>query len=131
MSRRLTTEQWVERAIHAHGDKYDYSKVDYLGSKTKVTVICPIHGESDQNPSEHLRTSGCRMCGIEIMKKKTRLTTDQWVAQAKEIHGDKYDYSETIYTKMSQKLRVICPIHGSFEQWPQNTHRAGCSCGEE
>ena len=53
MAKKLTTADFVERAKKSHGDKYDYSKVDYINGTTKVTIICPKHGEFQQAPSLH------------------------------------------------------------------------------
>jgi len=59
----LTTEQWVEKAKKAHGDKYDYSKVEYTNTKSKVVITCPLHGEFAQAAEAHLKGCGCSLCG--------------------------------------------------------------------
>ena len=62
-NKKLTTEEFVKKAKEVHGDKYDYSKVDYINSKTKVCIICPIHGEFWQSPSDHInKKCGCNTC---------------------------------------------------------------------
>ena len=65
---RKTTEQFIEEARQVHGDKYDYSKVEYVNSATKVCIICPIHGEFWQRPNDHIRGIGCRKCSSERIK---------------------------------------------------------------
>lgn len=63
MGKRLTTEEFIRRAREAHGDKYDYSKVEYITSDDKVCIICPIHGEFWQMPRDHAHSkSGCPRC---------------------------------------------------------------------
>ena len=59
---RKTTEQFIEKARQVHGDKYDYSKVEYVNSATKVCIICPEHGEFWQRPHNHLMGKGCCAC---------------------------------------------------------------------
>ena len=59
---RYTTEEWIEEAIAIHGDKYDYSKVNYVNSKTEINIICRTHGVFSQLPSEHLAGKGCKWC---------------------------------------------------------------------
>ena len=59
---RKTTGDIVGEFEKAHGKKYDYSKVEYRGSKTKVTIICPEHGEFSQTPQKHLKGQGCPVC---------------------------------------------------------------------
>ena len=60
--RNLTTEEFIERARKVHGDKYDYSKAEYVNSSTKVCIICPVHGEFWQTPHNHLKGNGCPKC---------------------------------------------------------------------
>lgn len=110
------------------GDKYDYSKIKYINSVTKVCVICPIHGEFWIKPNDHLNGRGCKNCFLE---KYTR-TTEQFIEKAKEIHSDKYDYSKVEYINSKTKVCIICPIHGEFWQTP-NSHiqKIGCpKCNE-
>ena len=61
--KKLTTEEFIKRVREIHGDKYDYSKVKYVNNRTKICIICPIHGEFWQTPSQHLRGRGCIECG--------------------------------------------------------------------
>ena len=68
------------------GDKYDYSKLEYVNAKTKVCIICPIHGEFWQTPYEHLSGKGCRQCGLIKQGQSRRLTTEQFIEKAKEVH---------------------------------------------
>jgi len=132
MGRKLTTEEWISKAISVHGDRYDYSKSKYVNSKEKVIIICREHGDFLQVPVQHNRGSGCMKCGIISMRKNTLLTTEEWISKAKEVHGERYDYSETIYTRISEKLKIRCPIHGTYSQLPQNhTQGTGCpGCGK-
>jgi hypothetical protein len=109
----VTKEDFLERSKLAHGDKYDYSKVNYINSMTPVTIICPIHGEFEQKPGDHMKGHGCPECSG--CKKRT---TEDFIQEAKEIHGDKYDYSLVNYTSTDDPVKIICPIHGVFEQRP-------------
>ena len=59
---RKTTEQFIEKAIEKHGDKYDYSKVDYKGCFIKIIIICKKHGEFLQTPDGHIQGAGCSLC---------------------------------------------------------------------
>lgn len=120
-SAKLTTEEFVEKAKKIHGDKYDYSKTEYKGTKEKVCIICLEHGEFWQTPSDHLRGKGCSICGGN-----RKLTTEEFVERAKKIHGDKYDYSKVLYDGMEKKVCIICPIHGEFWQTPHNHLKYGC-----
>lgn len=112
--KKITTEEFIERAKKIHGDKYDYSKVKYVGSNTKVCIICPKHGEFWQLPSGHLSGSGCKQCVIDNIT----FTTEKFIEKAKEIHGDIYDYSKVEYVNNHTKVCIICPKHGEFWQLP-------------
>lgn len=123
MSRyKLTTEEFIEKAKKIHGDKYDYSKVDYKDANTKVIIICPIHGEFKQKPASHLQGTGCPGCSNNI-----KLTTESFIKKAKKIHGDKYSYSKVDFKSAHTKVTIICPIHGDFEQSPSR-HLLGKGC---
>lgn len=113
-------ETFIEKAIKKHGNKYDYSKVEYINCKTKVCIICPIHGEFWQTPDNHLQNSGCKKCARESANKKESLSTKEFIEKAKQIHGNKYDYSKVIYKDMKTKVCIICPMHGEFWQTPAN-----------
>ena len=123
-----STLDFISEAKRIHGDKYDYSKVEYINNKTKVCIICPIHGEFWQTPSTHItRGDGCRKCGYEQSAEKNKLTTTEFIAKAKQIHGDKYDYSKVEYVKYDENVCIVCPIHGEFWQTPDShLHGSGC-----
>ena len=127
---KKTKEKFIENARKIYGDKYDYSKVEYDGNKKKVCIICPIHGEFWQRPNDHLSGYGCRICANNFKK-----TTEQFIKDAKIVHGDKYDYSKVDYIGAHVKVCIICPIHGEFWQAPNN-HLSGtncpyCNCGNK
>lgn len=70
--KKLTAEEFVRRAKKVHGDKYDYSKTVYVNQKTKVCIICPVHGEFWQIPDDHMRGVGCRKCGYVSASRKNK-----------------------------------------------------------
>lgn len=119
---KKTTEQFIQEAIQVHNNKYDYSKVEYVNSKTKVCIICPIHGEFWQTPLHHLNGSNCPKCTFHYTK-----TTQEFIDKAKEIHGNKYDYSKVEYINSRTKVCIICTEHGEFWQIPTN-HLQGKGC---
>ena len=124
-----STEEFIEKARKVHGDKYDYSKVEYRGSYEKVHIICPIHGEFLQTPITHLKSYGCPKCALEGRQEKRKLGKDEFIKRAKEIHGDFYDYSKVEYVNNQTKVCIICPEHGEFWQTPHN-HLRGQGCFE-
>ena len=127
MPKKLTTEQFVEKAKNIHGYKYDYSKTIYIGNGEKVCITCPIHGEFWMTPNAHLNGQGCPMCGRENRIKLISHTTEQFIEKAKKVHGDKYDYSKVKYKNYGTKVCIICPEHGVFYQTPLN-HLNGQKC---
>lgn len=121
---RLTTEEFIIRANKIQGNKYDYSKVEYVDYNTKVCIICPEHGEFYQTPNKHLLGQGCPKCGNT---KKLSLT--EFIERSRKIHGNKYDYSKARYVNNGTKVCIICPIHGEFWQTPHN-HLIGRGCNK-
>ena len=125
INKLLTIEEFIERARKVHGDKYDYSKVEYKGFREKIKIICPEHGEFWQTANDHLKGCGCKMCGKEKMLRL--LTTEEFIERAKKTHGDKYDYSKVEYINAKKPIKIICSKHGEFEQTPSN-HLLKCGC---
>ena len=124
---KLTTEEFIKKAREEHGDRYDYSKVEYVNSTTKVCIICKEHGDFLQQPSNHLHGIGCPQCGVEIRRKKRTHSIDVFLKKAKSIHGDKYDYSKVKYINKRTKVCIVCPTHGDFWQSP-GKHLSGQGC---
>ena len=99
MPRTITTEDFIKKAKAVHGDKYDYSLVEYKNSRIKVKIICPIHGIFEQAPGNHLLGAGCPDCSG-----RKRSTTEEFIQRARAIHGDKYDYSLVDYKNNKTKI---------------------------
>ena len=122
-------DAFIAKAAIIHCGKYDYSSVSYVNSKTKVTIVCGVHGAFEQFPQQHTaQKQGCRECGkLEAaMKKSTnytqtyqtgvRYSKQDLVEKANAIHGGLYDYTETEYLNMAGKVTITCARHGPFEQ---------------
>lgn len=108
MSKKLTLNDFICRSREIHGDKYDYSKVEYVNNSTKVCLICPIHGEFWQTPGNHLQGKGCQKCVGKCF------TNEEKIKKAFEVHNGKYDYSKSDFSSVRVKTTIICPIHGDF-----------------
>lgn len=186
--KKLSSDQFKEKAGIVHKNKYIYDKVVYVNSRTKICIICPQHGEFWQLANAHLQGQGCPVCSKEVRKpcttkddllnkfrilykdkysydlsKFTKLTdqikifcpkhgwylqrainhlnghqcplcthgkkytTSEFILRAREVHGDKYDYSKSIYSGKDVPVEIICSTHGSFWQKPHD-HIVGCGC---
>lgn len=115
---------FIEKAKRIHGDRYDYSKVNYINAHENVTIICSKHGDFEQIADAHLRGKNCIKCSNIY-----NYTTEEWISKAKETHGDKYDYSKAIYVNYKTKLTIICNEHGEFTQ-AAGSHIYGNGCRE-
>ena len=129
MAKKKTKEEFIKDARDVHGDKYDYSKVEYIGSKIKVCIICPKHGEFWQKPNCHLSGRGCPKCKGDKTRERLTSTKEEFIKKAKELHNGKYDYSKVDYVNNVTKVCIICPQHGEFWQSP-NGHLSGQGCPE-
>ena len=127
---KTTTKEFIKRAKEIHGDKYDYSKVDYINNHTEIIIICKKHGEFKQRPSDHLHSCGCNKCAIEYKANKRRMTLEEFKIKSNEIHGEgRYDYSKVKYINTQTEVIIICPKenHGEFLQTPAK-HLLGIGC---
>lgn len=129
MMKKHTNDVFIQEASKKHLGKYDYSHSVYKNGRTKIKIICPIHGLFNQQPRAHLSGRGCCKCAIDAKAKTKLLTTDKFIAKAIEIHGNKYDYSNSEYLKSELKIDIICPIHGLFSQ-KANNHLRGTGCAK-
>lgn len=119
---KLSLKDVLNSFKDVHGNKYDYSKVNYKNNRTPVTIICPIHGEFEQSSAVHLGGSGCQKCSGNFKR-----TIDGVLKEFYEVHGDRYDYSKVEYVTTNDKVTIICSEHGEFEQTPRD-HKRGHNC---
>ena len=131
---RMDKDEFIEKARKIHGDKYDYSKVDYKGSHEKVCIICHKkdssgneHGEFWQVAKNHLKGENCPKCKFEKLSEINTLTTEEFIRKSIEIHGVKYDYSKTVYVNNKIPVIITCKKHGDFSQ-PPHDHLQGHGC---
>lgn len=117
-----TVEEFIKEAKKVHGNKYDYSKVEYKSRSAKIKIICPEHGEFEISPLSHLKGHGCPKCS-----KKHKYNTIEWINKANDVHQNKYDYSQSKYVNYFTKVKILCPEHGEFWQYPAD-HLKGCGC---
>lgn len=121
------TEYFINQSKEIYGDKYDYSLVSYVNSKTKVELICHKHGKFLISPVKHLCKQGCRKCGYEIVLSKNISNTQEFIKKSRLIHKNKYDYSLLKYECAMSKIKIICEEHGVFEQIA-SSHLNGSGC---
>lgn len=119
-----SNKEFIELAKSVHGDKYDYSKTNYLNCNNKIIIICKKHGQFKQTANNHLNGQKCLKCYNE----NKLITTVEFIERAKSVHGDKYDYSKTKYKRNNFKLIITCSKHGDFNQLPfHHLYGSGCS----
>lgn len=119
--------QFIEKANQVHKGFYDYSKVEYKASRSKVTIVCPIHGDFDQTPNSHIMGCGCPLCAVEANATSKRKTQESFIEESNKIHNNKYNYSLVEYKNNNTKVKIICNEHGVFEQAPKD-HIRGVGC---
>jgi len=123
INKKLNTSEYINKAIKIHGNKYDYSLVNYVNAKTKIKIICPAHGIFEQEAGSHTdQKTGCPMCS-----KKYNYSTKEFIEMSINLHGDKYDYSLVNYKNNYSKIIILCKTHGEFNQIPSN-HLSGKGC---
>jgi very-short-patch-repair endonuclease len=121
--RKLTREDFINKAHHVHGNTYSYLLVDYKNSYTKISIVCSEHGEFFQTPSNHLTGQKCPICMSKV------LTQEEWIIRANEVHSNKYDYSKSKYIDSRSYVSIVCIEHGEFSQ-RANDHIQGRGCSK-
>lgn len=129
----ISTQEFINKARKIHGNLYDYSKVEYINTSTKIIIIDPEFGEFKQVPTSHLAGHGSPLRSAHLSSVSMTSNTDDFIKKAKMVHGNLYDYSKVNYKDSRTKVIIIDPIYGEFLQTPGshltgrgNTHRAGC-----
>jgi len=141
MSNPKAKEKFIEKAIIKFGHKFDYSEIDFVDSRTRVKIICPIHGSFFQNPENHLRSeSGCTKCGRRIAVEKTALLPkkllsplelkERFIKRASAKFDGKFDYSKVDYVNKSTAVEIVCPVHGSIFVTPGSHEASANGCGK-
>lgn len=126
-SRKLNIANFIARSNEIHENRYDYSSSKYITSATPLVIICPIHGEFEQTPSNHLAGKGCQMCANARIGESRRNTVLEFINKSREVHGDKYSYDKVEYITTKNHVTVTCAIHGDFSISPNN-HQNGKGC---
>lgn len=109
---KRTSEQFAIDGSNKHNSKYTYENVIYKNLNCKVAITCPIHGDFEQTPRDHLhRQAGCPKCAHQL-----KMTTETFIQKANEKHKNKYSYEKTQYSTVFENVIITCPIHGDFEQ---------------
>jgi hypothetical protein len=127
MPKKLTLEQFIEKANKIHNNKYDYSKGVYVNNHTKIIITCKDHGEFEQIPTSHTSGCGCKLCGTITNGSKRTFTTAEFIKKAVEVHGEKYDYTDTTYSGSHEFVNILCKTHGTFKQ-KAGSHLLGIGC---
>lgn len=123
---KLTHDQFVKKGNKIHNFKYEYVE-EYKGTETLIQIKCPDHGIFMQSPHSHLSGRGCSGCVNDMLSNKYRKNLDSLILQYKDIHQDKYDYSQVSYLNNKIKIKIICYQHGEFWQKPIH-HLQGHGC---
>lgn len=127
MSKKLTTEEFIARAKSVHGDRYIYDNCYYVNSNTKLDITCRRHGNFRQRPFNHLKGKGCMLCASASKGLHNKKYIHDFIENANIIHGNRYDYSNTVYVAARFKIEIICHTHGVFKM-TANNHLRGQGC---
>jgi hypothetical protein len=143
--KRTTAEDFIVRARAVHGDRYDYSALNYAGVDSLVSIGCPDHGLFQQIAYDHTQGHGCKLCGVEKCATAHRrslaefiakaractglapVTLEEFIKRARAAHGDRYDYSKAMFSRYSDAVEIVCKDHGAFWQVAKS-HAAGAGC---
>jgi len=128
MSKTLTKEEFIQRAILIHNNKFNYDNVIYINYQTKVKIICPIHDEFEQIPASHLQGIGCKKCGVEKRVNQSKMSAKDFISKSNILHDNSYNYSLVEYKNSHSKISIICKkCNNIFKQAPySHLNKHGC-----
>jgi len=109
--------QFIERFNKIHNHKYIYLINDDINTTSKIKIKCPEHGLFEQYVGNHLKGSGCRICGNIKKGLSKRIKLNEFIEKANIIHNNKYDYSKVKYSYNNDLIIIGCPVHGDFTQY--------------
>jgi len=115
MGKKKTTEEFIIDAKRIHGNKFDYSLVEYNGVKEKIKIICSNNHTFEQSPNDHLNNHGCKKCSGwgSLMS-----SNDEFHKRLKKIHGNDLIFANSTYEGWELKIELDCPKHGVFHKTP-------------
>lgn len=126
---KITTKEFIQKAIKIHGSKYNYDNVVYVNNITSVIITCKKHGDFKQVARYHLQGSGCPKCGIKSGALLRAKTTKQFITKAEKKHNNFYSYTKVVYKNAKGLVVITCPKHGDFLQ-EAYSHLNGYGCGK-
>lgn len=126
INQSLSFENYIIKANIVHNNKYTYVVDSYTKCNGKLKIICPEHGEFEQQASTHL-FSGCNKCGYESASNKLSKSSMLFISQANKVHNNQFDYSKVMYKNSNTKVNMVCSVHGTFSQTPAS-HLSGRGC---
>lgn len=126
---RFTESVFLQRAIKQHGDSYGYDALGFINGKHKVRIYCKkCQSYFMQMPHNHANGQGCPSCSLERRARKKTRTTSEFISKAIEVHGDKYDYSESVYKPLPHKIKIFCRKCSQYFYQQGQYHLAGQGC---
>jgi len=126
-AKRLSTQQFIEKAKALHGENFDYSVTEYVNATTKIKIVCRKHGEQEMLPHHHTHSKsyGCPMCGKQVINRQKQFTTEEFIAKVS--HIENISFEKTVYKSKREKVIVTCNIHGDYETKAEMLLK-GCGC---
>ena len=128
MSKKITTEEYINVCNKIHNFKYTYDKTVYKDAKSTVIITCPIegHGDFKQVAGYHRAGNGCQKCSKNI-----KMSEKEFEIRAKKVHNNKYIYTNVKFP--NTKVIITCKTHGDFYMnWQNHLKGYGCrSCSKE
>lgn len=114
----LTTNEFIQKSKNKYGDKYDYSKVNYTGSRNKVILIIKnTKKEISVTPHDHLREK--RDCS----KTKNKISfKDEFIKKANNKFGSRFDYSKIEYVNRNTKIEIYDTLRKEYFCCLPKTH---------
>lgn len=124
--KELSKAEIMDMISEKHRNRYTYIS-DFSKPTDRIKILCDDHGIFETSVADHIKGRRCKKCYHQHLKSEYRLSDQEVIRKSKKAHGNKYDYSRMNYTGAANKISILCPAHGLFEQNAQS-HWSGCGC---
>lgn len=119
--------EWLARFRKVHGDRYDYPNLGFGNTSSKINITCKDHGSFLKSRGQHVAGSGCQKCWAGLRGESHRIPFPEFLDRSAIAHGNTYSYVTSTYSKITEKIDIVCKKHEVFSQLCTD-HTAGAGC---
>jgi hypothetical protein len=125
-------ESFLEKANAVHKGRYKYPELSYKNNRSRVTIVCSLHGAFEQKAMKHLAGEGCPRCSKEekmLDKNHSFLSKSKFIEKSVEKWRNRFGYDKIDYTGQKNPVSIFCNTHQIFFTITPRDHIRGATGG--